>query len=146
MVRTDRFNDLAEVRALRLRLKAERDVCADHLRVHWEKVKDKEFRRGLMFDAAADLLRTNNGNGALFAIANGVKMAGGLLPLVGPLVGGRKGLLGSRLFWTGLSLVLPMLVSKAGYAPLHDLWQGVRNGYAKARAYVREEKGPPAGP
>jgi len=130
MTKTERFSSLEDVHALRLLLKAERDARAEDLRAHWERIQDKEFRRGLMLDAASDLFRSNNGNGsALGALSNGVRMAGGWLPLVGPLLGGRKGVLGSRLFWTGLSLALPVLVNKDGVSRASDLWDSARNGF-----------------
>ncbi len=141
MTKTDRFNSLAEVRTHRDQLRAERDARLDDLHVHWENVKDKEFRRGLMLDAASDLFRMKKGNGALSALANGVKMAGGWLPIVGPLLGGRKGLLGSRVFWTSLSVALPLLVNKDGASRIGELWDGVRNGFDKVRAFVHKRTG-----
>jgi hypothetical protein len=138
MTKTDRFNSLAEVRTHRDQLRAERDARLDDLHVHWENVKDKEFRRGLMLDAASDLFRMKKGNGAFGAIASGVKMAGGWLPLVGPLLGGRKGVLGSRLFWTSLSVALPLLVNKDGVSRIGDLWDGVRNGFDRVKEFFGE--------
>ena len=138
MTKTERFGTLDEVRALRLRLKDERDARASDLRVHWENIKDKEFRRGLMLDAASDLFHMKNGSGALGAIASGVKMAGGWLPLVGPLLGGRKGLLGSRLFWTALSAVLPLLVNKDGASRIGDLWNAVRHGIQQVKGSMSD--------
>lgn len=137
MTKTERFSSLDEVRALRLQLKDERDARADDLRTHWENIKDKEFRRGLMLDAASDLFHMKNGSGTLGAIASGVKLAGGWLPVIGPLLGGRKGILGSRLFWTGLSLVLPLLVNKNGSSPIGDIWNGVRNGFQQVKEFMR---------
>jgi hypothetical protein len=140
MTRTERFSSLDEVRALRLQLKAERDARADDLRVHWENIKDKEFRRGLMLDAASDLLHLNNGAGTLGAIAGGVKMAGGWLPIIGPLLGGRKGILGSRLFWTGLSLVLPLLANKEARSGVGDLWNTIRGAIRQFKDHTRSDK------
>ncbi len=136
MTRTERFSSLDEVRALRLQLKAERDARAEDLREHWENFKDKEFRKGLMLDAASDLLHMKNGAGTLGALADGVKLAGGWLPMLGPLLGGRKGLLGSRLFWTGLSVALPLLVNKDGTARIGELWDAVRSGINGLKAFV----------
>lgn len=137
MTKTDRFHSLADVHLLRQQLKAERDARADDLRIHWENFKDKDFRRGLLLNAASDLFRIKNGNGALGAIASGVKMAGGWLPMIGPLLGGRKGILGSRLFWTSLSVVLPLLVNKDGASRIGDLWDGVRSGIQKVKEFMR---------
>lgn len=141
MTKTERFNSLAEVRKHREQLLTERDARAEDLRAHWERIQDKEFRRGLMLDAASDLFRMNNGAGALGAIAGGVKMAGGWLPLIGPLLGGRKGILGSRLFWTGLSVALPLLVNKDGASRIGDLWDGVRNGIQQVKGFMRSHNG-----
>ena len=141
MTKTERFSSLEDVHALRLLLKAERDARADDLRAHWERLQDKEFRRGLMLNAASDLFRSNSGNGgALGALASGVRMAGGWLPLVGPLLGGRKGVLGSRLFWTGLSLALPLLVNKDGVSRAGDVWDSVRNGIQWMKNLMRDHK------
>jgi hypothetical protein len=140
MTKTERFRSLDEVRALRLELKAERDARAEDLREHWEHIKDKDFRRGLMLDAASDLLHLNNGAGTLGAIAGGVKMAGGWLPIIGPLLGGRKGLLGSRLFWTGLSIALPLLVNKDGASRVGEIWDSVRSGIDHVKEFVRKHK------
>lgn len=141
MTKTERFSSLEDVRTLRLQFKAERDARAEDLRAHWERIQDKDFRRGLMLDAASDLFRMNNGSTALGAIAGGVKMAGGWLPLVGPLLGGRKGILGSRLFWTGLSVALPLLVNKDGASRIGDLWDGVRNGIQQVKEFMRSHNG-----
>ena len=141
MTKTERFNSLADVRLLRQQLKAERDARADDLRVHWDNVKDKEFRRGLMLDAASDLFRINNGASALGMAAGAVKMAGGWLPIIGPLLGGRKGILGSRLFWTGLSVALPLLVNKDGASRIGDLWDGVRKGMEQLKEFMRSHNG-----
>lgn len=142
MTKTERFSSLEDVHALRLLLKAERDARAEDLRAHWEHIHDKEFRRGLMLDAASDLFRSNNGNGsALGALVSGVKMAGGWLPLVGPLLGGRRGVLGSRLFWTGLSLALPLLVNKDGVSRAGDVWDSVRNGIQRMKDLLHGNKG-----
>lgn len=140
MTKTERFQSLAEVRDLRRRLEVERDARADDLRVHWDNIKDKEFRRGLMLDAASDLLHLKNGAGALGAIAGGVKMAGGWLPIIGPLLGGRKGLLGSRLFWTGLSIAIPLLVNKDGASRVGDIWEAIRDVIQKFKEHRRSEK------
>lgn len=125
---------------MRRRLEVERDARADDLRVHWDNIKDKEFRRGLMLDAASDLLHLKNGAGALGAIAGGVKMAGGWLPIIGPLLGGRKGLLGSRLFWTGLSIAIPLLVNKDGASRVGDIWEAIRDVIQKFKEHRRSEK------
>jgi len=138
---TERFASMADVRKHRERLRMERDARAKDMNVHWENLKDKEFRRGLMLDAASDLFRMNNGAGALGAIAGGVKMAGGWLPLIGPLLGGRKGILGSRLFWTGLSVALPLLVNKDGASRIGVLWDGVRNGIQQVKEFMRSHNG-----
>lgn len=143
MTKTERFNSLAEVRALRQQLRTERDARAEDLRVHWVNVKDKEFRRGLMLDAASDLFRMKNGAGALGVAASAVKMAGGWLPVIGPLLGGRKGILGSRLFWTGLSVVLPLLVNKDRASLMGNLWENVRNGIQRAKEFLRTRNDDP---
>lgn len=135
MTKTERFNSLAEVRKHRDQLRVERDARADDLRVHWDNLKDKEFRRGLMLDAASDLFRTKGSGGGLGIAAGAVKMAGGWLPLIGPLLGGRKGILGSRLFWTSVSVVLPLLVNKDGAGRIGDLWNGVLNGFDRVREF-----------
>ena len=140
MKKTERFGSLEEVHAQRERLRIERDVCADRLGEHWQRMKDKEFRRGLMLDAASDLLRHDSALGSLGTIAEGVKMAGGWLPIVGPLLAGRKGLFGSRLFWSGLSLALPLLVNKDGESRFGDLWDGVRNGIEHVKEFMRKHK------
>ena len=139
MTKTDRFASMADVRAYRERLKLERDARAHDLIVHWENLKDKEFRRGLMLDAASDLFRLDHGTSALGIAAGAVKMAGSWLPLVGPLLGGRKGILGSRLFWTGLSVALPLLVKKDGSSRIGDLWDSVRNGIRQAKEALRTD-------
>ena len=137
MTKTERFSSLADVRKHREQLRYLRDARADDLQVHWENLKDKEFRRGLMLDAASDLFRLNNGAGALGAIAGGVKMAGAWLPLIGPLLGGRKGILGSRLFWTGLSVALPLLVNKDGSSRIGELWEGLRYRFDQVKDLAR---------
>ena len=137
MTKTERFSILADVRKQREQLRIQRDARADDLQVHWENLKDKEFRRGLMLDAASDLFRTKNGNGALGAIASGVKMAGGWLRLIGPMLGGRKGILGSRLFWTGLSVALPLLVNKDGSSRIGELWEGLLNRFDQVKDLAR---------
>lgn len=132
MMGIERFNDLDDVRALRLRLKGERDARATDLRQHWERLQDRDYRRGLMLDAASDLFRSKNGNGALGAVAGGLKLAAGWLPVLGPLMGARKGLLGSRLLWTGIGIALPLLLSKGGTARISGAWNSVRDIFQRA--------------
>ena len=142
MRKTERFSTLEEVHMLRLLLKSERDARAEDLRGHWDHITDTEFRRGLMFDAVADLFRSHRGNSsALGALATGVSAAGGWLPLIAPLLGGRKGLLGSRLFWTGLSLALPLLVNKDGAGRSGGVWNNVRNAIEQVKDLVHGHKG-----
>ena len=138
MSTTDRFTSLEEVHALRQSLKAERDAREEDLRAHWRNFKDKEFRRALLLDAASDLFTHKN---ALSTLAEGVKLSGGWLPLIGPLLGGRKGLLGNRLFWSGLSVALPFLVKKDGGTRVAELWEGVRNGFQHLKDLVRARNG-----
>lgn len=137
MTKTERFTSLDEVHAVKRAMRIERDARMDDLRVHWENVKDKEYRRALLLDAVSDLFQSKNGGGTLGAVAEGVKLAGGWLPIVAPLLAGRKGLLGSRLFWSGISLALPLLVSKDGASRIGELWDGVRNGIRQVKDFVR---------
>ncbi|MBL0045312.1 MAG: hypothetical protein IPP33_13250 [Flavobacteriales bacterium] len=135
MTKTERFSSLADVRKHREQLRS-RDARGRPAGALGE-LKDKEFRRGLMLDAASDLFRLNNGAGALGAIAGGVKMAGAWLPLIGPLLGGRKGILGSRLFWTGLRVALPLLVNKDGSSRIGELWEGLLNRFDQVKDLAR---------
>lgn len=135
MKTTDRFTSLEEVREERELLKARRDAHMGDLRAHWERFKDKEFRRALLVDAVSDALHPGSVMGA---IAEGVKFSGGWLALLGPLIAGRKGLLGSRLFWSGLSFGLPLLVNSDGGSPLGEMWKLIGNGYRKAKRFMQK--------
>lgn len=133
MTTTDRFPDLESVRALRLALKTERDLRLEDLKTHWEHVKDKSYRRALLVDAVKDLFTkdkdgSQDAPGTSNLLVQGVKMASGWLPLVGPLLGGRKGLLGSRLFWSGLSLALPIVANKGVSGALSGIWGAAQSG------------------
>ena len=147
MTTTDRFPDLESVRALRLSLKAERDLRSNDLKMHWENVKDRGYRRALLMDAVKDMLtketdgRGRDAQGTLGMLAQGVKLAGGWMPVVGPLLAGRKGVFGSRLFWSGLSLVLPLLMKKDAGAKLGELWRDVRGGIAQVKETFRGHNG-----
>ena len=120
---------MEEVRALRGQLKIVRDARLEDLTIHWQNIQDRDFRRALLMDGVRDLFRKENGSpGALGYLAEGVKLAGGWMPIVGPLLGGRRGLFGSRLFWSGLSMALPIVANKGMTGALGELWDAAQSG------------------
>ncbi|MBK7268339.1 MAG: hypothetical protein IPI07_02075 [Flavobacteriales bacterium] len=129
MTTTDRFSSMDEVRALRGQLKIVRDARLADLATHWRNIQDKDFRRALLMDGVRDLFRKENGSpGALGYVVEGLKLASGWLPVVGPLLGRHKGLFGSRLFWSGMGLALPLLADKGPKGALNAVWDAAQNG------------------
>ena len=134
MTTTDRFTSLEEVRALRGQLKLVRDARLADLTTHWHNIQDRDFRRALLMDGVRDLFRKENGTpGALGYVVEGLKLASGWLPLVGPLLGRRKGLLGSRLFWSGMGLALPLLADKGPKGALSAVWDAAQSGLRRVK-------------
>ena len=130
MATTDRFPDLKSVRAERDRLVAQRDMHMDDLRADLDLLKDKEFRKALLMDTIGDALGSHT---ALGMVAQGVKHTRGWLPLIAPLLLGRRGILGSRMFWTALGFAVPALVGKEGEWRGGEVWDGLRSMWDKIR-------------
>ena len=124
MITPDRFPDLASVRYERMRLIAIRDRYADGLQGTLAQLKDKEFRKALLMDTIGDAIGAPT---LLGAIAKGASASRGWLPFVAPLLAGRRGILGSRLFWTVLGFALPAVVSKKGEFDIGSIWDGLRS-------------------
>ncbi len=130
MSTADRFPDLASVRAERMRLHAERDQYAAGLQETVGQLKDKEFRKALLMDTISDVIGAPT---LLGAIAKGASASRGWLPFVAPLLAGRKGILGSRLFWTVLGFALPAVVSKKGEFDIGSIWNGIQTAWSRIR-------------
>lgn len=129
MTTTERFASMEEVRARRGQLKMVRDARLADLTTHWQNIQDKEYRRALLMDAVRDMFRKENGStGALGYVVDGLKLASGWLPLVGPLLGRRKGLLGSPVLWSALGLALPLLADKGPKGALSAVWDAAQSG------------------
>ena len=130
MARADRFPDLASVRAERVRLQAVRAGHAHELQGSLDLLKDKEYRKALMLDAIGEAIGAPTMLGAL---AKGASASRGWLPFIAPLLAGRKGILGSRLFWTVLGYALPAVVSKKGDFDMHGILDGLRSIWSNIR-------------
>ncbi|MBL0127638.1 MAG: hypothetical protein IPP83_09275 [Flavobacteriales bacterium] len=130
MSNADRFPDLASVRAERVRLQAVRSTYADGLQGTLDLLKDKEYRRALVLDGIGDAIGAPT---LLGVLAKGVAGSRGWLPFIAPLLAGRKGILGSRLFWTVLGFALPAVVSKNGEFDLHAIRDGLRSIWSRIR-------------
>ncbi|MBK8341619.1 MAG: hypothetical protein IPK99_17310 [Flavobacteriales bacterium] len=147
MTTTERFPDLESVRSHRLALKTERDLRLNDLKAHWENVKDKGYRRALLMDAVTDMLtkdkddRGRDAQSTLGMLAQGAKLAGGWMPIVGPLLAGRRGLFGSRLFWSGLSMALPILANKGATGAMGELWDAAQRGFRTAKGLFDRSNG-----
>lgn len=130
MARTDRFPDLASVRVERARLLAVRADYAHELQGTLDLLKDKEYRKALMLDAIGDAIGAPT---LLGALAKGASASRGWLPFIAPLLAGRKGILGSRLFWTVLGYALPAVISKKGDFDMHGILDGLRSIWSNIR-------------
>ena len=130
MARTDRFPDLASVRVERARLLAVRADYAHELQGSLDLLKDKEYRKALMLDAIGDAIGAPT---LLGALAKGASASRGWLPFIAPLLAGRKGILGSRLFWTVLGYALPAVISKKGDFDMHGILDGLRSIWSNIR-------------
>ena len=130
MARTDRFPDLASVRVERARLLAVRADYAHELQASLDLLKNKEYRKALMLDAIGDAIGAPT---LLGALAKGASASRGWLPFIAPLLAGRKGILGSRLFWTVLGYALPAVISKKGDFDMHGIIDGLRSIWSNIR-------------
>ena len=96
-------------------------------------------------DTIGDALGSHS---ALGLVAQGVKHSRGWLPLIAPLLLGRRGVLGSRMFWTALGFAVPALVGKEGEWRGGEVLDGLRSMWTKLRErfssnHVHEEEDVP---
>lgn len=134
---TDRFQNLAELRLERDRLKAVRDKHQDALKEYWELVHEKDFRRGLAGDAFGDMLRAWKPMRTLGRFIQ--KDEGSIGNVLGLVMGSRARTLKGRLFAWAVGAIAPVLFKKYVTSDRMDhVAQEVKRSWDRVRDRIRE--------
>jgi len=145
MVKTETFQNLDEVRAAKIRMRAERDRMQDDLGAHLQLMREPDFRKAVAGDAMGDLLQAWKPLRTMKAMFGGT--AGLTGKAIGLVVGSKAKTPAGRVMVALASFVLPALVEKfgkkSGITPdkfQHELgvsWERVKE-YVKERREARE--------
>lgn len=135
MINSTHFTSLEQVAQERARLDHVRKVHGDRLERHWSALKDHKVRGALMRDAASDVLRSWHPAGMIAGLLGN----GSLTSALGAAVF-RRGGLGKRVFSFAASLLVPMLVKKAGSVSLDAIIKQVGETLGKFSGRKTEDQ------
>ncbi len=146
MAKTETFQDLEEVRAAKIRLRAERDRVQEGLSAQLQLIREPEFRKALAGDTVGDMLQAWKPIRTLRTMFGGT--AGLTSKALGLVVGAKAKTPAGRVMVALASFVLPALMEKfgerSGITPdklQHELgvsWERIKE-YVKERREAREE-------
>ncbi|HEX2616313.1 MAG TPA: hypothetical protein VHL57_02160 [Flavobacteriales bacterium] len=135
MKRTDRFNDLAEVRMELQRLDTVRKAHEDRLERHWQAVLDHDVRGRLLKDAANDVIRSWKPAHMLSKVFGGGSVGPSLLSAVT----GRGGWFRKATMFA-LSMALPKILGKVNDVTVNDITREVQVSYQRFRDHLQARK------
>lgn len=139
MTRTDRFKDLAAVRAEKLRLDALREWHGERLEQHFNALKQGDFRTALMKNAVSSAFGGSTPGKLLGSLIGTGGIAGGL----GMAMGSGKGSLLKRAGLFALGLAAPKLMKKVSHISLPDIGEELHVSWERLKDHLevrREEK------
>lgn len=145
MAKTETFQNLDEVRAAKIRLRAERDRVQEGFAAQLQLIREPEFRKAIAGDAMGDLLQAWKPLRTVKAMFGGT--AGITSKAIGLVVGAKAKTPAGRVMVALASFVLPALMEKFGKKSgittdklQHELgvsWERVKE-YVKERREARE--------
>lgn len=138
---TKPFNNLAEVRAEKERLRRERDRVQSGLKAQLELVRDMDFRKALIGDAVGDMLQAWRPVRAIMSFLG--KSPGTTGQVLGSVLGGRMNSKWARVLMAVASAAIPVVMDQMGKDPgatgsklAHEL----AVSWGRVKDYVRERR------
>ncbi|MBK9421458.1 MAG: hypothetical protein IPN44_10475 [Flavobacteriales bacterium] len=136
MTKTDRFKDLSDFHAEKLRLDAIRDVHADRLESHFNALKEGKFRSTLLKNSVNEAL----GSFAPGKILGSILGGGGLGSAISMATGTAKGGLMKRAGLFALGLAAPKLLKKVESISLPDIGQELGVSWRRLKEHMQERR------
>jgi hypothetical protein len=139
MKKSDRFNNMDEVRTEKARLRAAREGYRYNMKEHWTVLGEKEFRRGLVGDFVGELMSGWKPMKSVMAFLDEKPQA--LTNIASSMLGANKGTLWGKAIMWGLTAASPYLTDKIGGNKSADSVLGeVRRSWERLRDYVRSRR------
>lgn len=147
MAKTEVFNDLEQVRAHKLQLRAERDQVQANLIAQLQLVREPRFRRAILGDAIGDILQAWRPLKTISRMLGGMGEASSTT--LGAVLGARATTPGGRLLAGLAGVLLPLLLEKLstekGFTQeklsreVQISWQRVKDYIAARRSAYQQE-------
>ncbi len=139
MKNSDRFESMDSVRTEKARLRAAREGYRYNLTEHWNVLREKDFRRGLVGDVFGELLGSWRPMKAVMAFMDNRPQ--GLSHMAANMLGAKKDTPWGKAIMWGLTAATPYLTEKiGGNKTAETLLSEVRRSWDRIRNYVRQRR------
>ncbi len=139
MKKSERFQDMDQVRTEKARLRAAREGYRHNLQEHWTVLGEKDFRRGLAGDVFDEMISNWRPVKAAMAFLDDKPQA--LANIAGSLLGAKKQTPWGRAITWGLTAATPYLTEKiGGNKSANTLLSELRISVDRIRNYMKQRR------